>query len=279
LNQALSIVNFAMIDLYGAVKRQLLHRYGGDKRVVTRLRELSQNAIPIFIPCFNNATYCRSMHCQLSKLDKSIIFVDNNSTDDDMLSFLETQGVRSVRLNVNLGPRALIWYKRYFDALPACFCLSDPDLIFNSDMPHSFVEDLLALSERSQFGKVGLALRIDDADKMRETTLKILGASHNIIEWEKQYWVDRYPDNDITAPVYVASIDTTFALYNKKYIAARTGRGFFRALRVAGKYTARHDPWYKDRLISDLEADRYSRLQQFSTSLHKFDADRNARDF
>jgi hypothetical protein len=270
-----------MIDLYGAVKRRLFHRWGGDKRVVTRLHELSQNAIPIFIRCFNNnATYCVSMHSQLLKLDKSaIIFVDNNSTDDDMLSFLETQDVKSVRLNVNLGPRALITHKRYFDALPAYFCLSDPDLIFNSDMPHSFVEDLLALSERSQFGKVGLALRIDDADKMRETTLKFFDANHNIIEWEKQYWVHRYLDSDITAPVYIASIDTTFAVYDRKYIAARTGPGFFRALRVAGKYTARHDPWYKDGLISDLEAERYSRLQQFSTSLHKFDANRNARDF
>ena len=196
-----------------------------------------------------------------------------------MISFLETQSVVSIRLNENLGPRALITYRRYFDALPGYFCLSDPDLIFNPDMPHSFVEDLLALSERSKFGKVGLALRIDDADKMRGTTLKIFGTSYNIIDWEKQYWVRRYQDNIIEAPVYVASIDTTFALYNKKYVTARTGRGFYRALRVAGKYTARHDPWYKERLISDLEADRYSRLQQFSTSLHKFDADRNARDF
>ena len=269
-----------MINFYDALKRRFLRRYGGDERVVTRLQELNQREIPIFIPCFNNATYCRSMHSQLSKFGKtSVVFVDNNSTDGEMISFLETKDIVSICLDVNLGPRALITYKRYFNALPVYFCLSDPDLIFNSDMPHSFVEDLVALSERSQFGKVGLALRIDDAEKMRETTLQIFGASHNIIEWEKKYWVHRYPDNNIEAPVYIADIDTTFALYNKKYITARTGRGFYRALRVAGKYTARHDPWYKERLISDLEADRYSRLQQFSTSLHKFDADRNARDF
>ena len=269
-----------MIDFYAAVKRRLLHRYGGDERVIARLHELSQNEIPIFIPCFNNATYCRSMHSQLSEFGKmSVVFIDNNSTDGDMISFLESQDVVSIRLDINLGPRALITYKRYFDALPNCFCLSDPDLIFNPDMPHSFVEDLLALSERSKFGKVGFALRIDDADKMRETTLRIFGTSRNIIEWEKKYWVRPYPDNSIKAPVYVASIDTTFALYNKKYVTARTGRGFFRALRVAGKYTARHDPWYKERLISDLEAERYSMLQRFSTSLHKFDDDKSARDF
>jgi hypothetical protein len=269
-----------MINLYNALKRRLSHRYGGEERVVTRLHELGQNGVPVFVPCFNNVTYCRSMYRQLLNFGKtSIVFVDNNSTDSEMISFLEEQAVVSIRLNANLGPRALITYKRYFDTLPIYFCLSDPDLIFNPDMPNSFVEDLLALSERSQFGKVGLALRIDDVDKMRETTLNIFGASYNIVDWEKKYWLRRYQDNIIEAPVYVASIDTTFALYNKKYVAARTGRGFYRALRVAGKYTARHDPWYKERLISDLEADRYSKLQQFSTSLHKFDADWNDRDF
>jgi len=269
-----------MTNLYNALKRRFSRRYGGDETVVTRLHELGKNGVPIFIPCFNNVTYCRSMYRQLLQFGKTdIVFIDNNSTDNEMISFLEAQDVLSIRLNANLGPRALIAYRRYFEALPSYFCLSDPDLILNPDMPNSFVEDLLALSERSKFGKVGLALSIDDADKMRETTLKIVGTSYNIIEWEKQYWIHRYQDDIIEAPVYVASIDTTFALYNKKYVTARTGRGFYRALRVAGKYTARHDPWYKDRLISDLEADRYSRLQLFSTSLHNFDAERNARDF
>ncbi len=263
--------NFGMIDIYTSLKRRYSYRYGGDQWVVTRLNELIQNGVPVLIPCFNNVTYCRSMYRQLSKLGKtSIVFIDNNSTDTDMISFLNTQDVVSIRLNANLGPRALIMYKRYFEALPSYFCLSDPDLIFNPDMPNSFLEDLVSLSERSKFGKVGLALRIDDAERMRETTLKIFGTSHNIVDWEKQYWRQQYRDNIIDAPVYVASIDTTFALYNKKYFTARTGRGFYRALRVAGKYTARHDPWYKDRLISDSEADRYSRLQQFSTSLHRF---------
>jgi hypothetical protein len=269
-----SVDNLEMLNIYNSFKRRLSHRYGGDQWVADRLRELGQRGVPIFIPSFNNAIYCRSMYDQLSRMGKRLtVFIDNNSTDSDMISFLNGEDVVSIRLNENLGPRALIIYKRYFDVLPNYFCLSDPDLIFNPEMPNSFLEDLIALSERSKFGKVGLALRIDDADKMREITVKIAGTSFNIVDWERQYWNNKHLDGLIESPVYAARIDTTFALYNKRYFRFRTRRGFYRALRVAGKYTARHDPWYKERLISDLEADRYSRLQQFSTSLHKFDAD------
>ena len=44
--------------------------------------------------------------------------------------------------------------------------------------------------------------------------------------------------------MYAGWIDTTFCLYNKKYFYA--GVNFLDAIRIAGNFTCKHLPWYKD---------------------------------
>ena len=65
------------------------------------------------------------------------------------------------------------------------------------------------------------------------------------------------------APVYRADIDTTLALYNKKFFV-RKKQGFYHGLRVAGKFTARHLPWYRERVITEAEENSYAATQKFS---------------
>ena len=203
------------------------------------------------------------MRNQLLELGiKNIVFIDNGSTDARMIALLRESSDDSIELNENIGPRALIYVKQYFDALPELFCITDPDIIFNEGMPPGFLENFLAISDEARCGKVGLALRIDDAEKMRDVLLSVDNKQSSVIDWEKRHWQMEYKTDVVTDQVFVADIDTTFALYNKRYFRRLN---FYTALRVAGRYTARHDPWYKSRLISDEDAKVYANHQQFST--------------
>jgi hypothetical protein len=181
-----------------------------------------------------------------------------------MRAFILNRNITSIQLDANLGPRALIQFDRYYRELPNYFCITDPDLIFNAAMPRTFIADLVELSERSRFGKVGLALGIDDPDNLIDQKILIGGVEHNIYEWELNLLRKRYFDDIIDDPIYEAIIDTTFAVYNKKYFSRWR---FYRALRVAGRYAARHDPWFKDRLLTESEAELYANTQKYSTFL------------
>ena len=58
-------------------------------------------------------------------------------------------------------------------------------------------------------------------------------------------------------PIYWANIDTTFAVYNKRFF--RRG-DFYSALRFDGRFAAQHLPWYLDsRLPGDRDKEEYYR--------------------
>jgi hypothetical protein len=75
---------------------------------------------------------------------------------------------------------------------------------------------------------VGFGLKIDDLDDTHY--LKEL-----VLEWEKKYWV-----NEIEPNVYIAPIDTTFALYRPEL----KGGSELNALRTGANFIARHLTWY-----------------------------------
>jgi hypothetical protein len=55
------------------------------------------------------------------------------------------------------------------------FCLSNPELIFNSDMPPDALARLEALSRRLRVGKVGFALDISDEEEPSQRQLTVNG--------------------------------------------------------------------------------------------------------
>lgn len=224
-----------------------------------------QARIPVLIPCFDTVTYVRRMVDQLrGRGFRDIVLVDNASDYAPMRDYLEaaeSAGVRVIRLPENRGPHHLVMEPRSLELLPELFCLTDPDLELNPAMPQDFLVDLVGLSRRHGIGKVGLALRIDDREAMTERPLRVGGKEWKIWEWEAQFWehpVEVLPGGD---QVFRAAVDTTFALYNRAFFKPET---FFESLRVAGRFTARHLPWYRDHGLPDEELQHYRSRSRFS---------------
>jgi hypothetical protein len=196
-------------------------------------------AIPIVIICYNNCRYVANTIKQLIKINpnykEDIIIVDNASTCAETVDFLKKTEVKTIINDNNNGPwitqtnNGHIW-----NILPNEFILTDPDLEYNENTPSNFIEILSALSNKYKCKKVGLALRIDDFDKMYQKNNYC--DRNNIYDWEIQFWKNKILDNEYE--LYNAEIDTTFSLINKLYISLNL------IIRVAGNFTARHIPWY-----------------------------------
>ncbi|MFN7306222.1 MAG: glycosyltransferase family 2 protein [Acetobacteraceae bacterium] len=222
--------------------------------------------LPILIPVFNNPSYCRMMVDQLLGRGLSrITLIDNASTSDEMRQLLDAmeQKVRIIRLKRNMGPKYFAKNWLFYLRLPPIFCVTDPDIQFNPHLPAGFLTTLLTLTEEHQIGKCGFALNIRDHHEFRDIRLSFKGQDYDIVSWESQFWQRQIGTTKAGDPVYLADIDTTFALYNKKFFR-RAKLGFYRALRVGGDFTARHLPWYRESGIGKDEEHAYAETQKFS---------------
>ena len=224
---------------------------------ISNLKNNSQ--IPILLIAFNNITYLDNMLKQLEqrKIKNENIWIwDNHSTYPPLFTFYEqiSNTYNLIQNHNNYGPRfftnPLIW-----DLLPDFFAVSDPDLFFNEHMPNDFLEYLKNLTVDLSIFKAGLALDISyDANFNEELLLKMRNVK--IREWEAQFWtspLQKYKNPQI----YKADIDTTFAVYNKKFIT----NGFYNAVRVADNFTCKHLPWYKNNLILEEEEKKLCNTQ------------------
>ena len=218
--------------------------------------------VPVLIPVFNNPTYLRKMIEQLRGVGlPNIVVVDNGSLYPPFLEYLDSlEGrLRVVRLNENSGPRRLFRDTTLYDRLPQYFCITDPDLEFNPELPSDFLQHLTDLATKYRVGKAGFSLDISEPEKLIAVPFQIGEESYHIWEWEAQFWQARLDEED--DPAYRASIDTTFAVYNKEFFRAEN---FLDAIRVAGRYTARHLPWYADHHLPSEEADFYRTASKHS---------------
>lgn len=205
-----------------------------------------QTDITILIPCFNAVTYARGMVEQLRARGlPRLILVDNASTYPPMREYLAAPGpgVTVITQAENKGPRDIFLDPVSLALLPQFFCVTDPDLVLNPEMPKDFIAQLAALTEGLCIGKAGLALDIADRTAMRQEDF-LIGERHwKIWDWEEQFWQEQLDPLREGDPVFRADVDTTFAVYNKRFF----DRGApLKAVRVAGRYTCRHLPWYQD---------------------------------
>ncbi len=225
-----------------------------------------QNELPVLVPCFNNPTYSRMMMDQLRSLGFcKIILIDNASTLPSMREYIShlisIPEIRVILLEENLGPRHCFTDERTLALLPRRFCVTDPDLKFNNALPEGFIGDMAVIAEKFKIGKVGFALEISDHHLMDQSEYDIDGNIKKIWEWEGQFWkdpIDRLSGGDC---VYRASVDSTFALYDQEYFKSED---YTKAFRIAGRFTARHLPWYPDSLPPKDELDSYIKTQRFS---------------
>jgi FkbM family methyltransferase len=218
--------------------------------------------IPVFIPVFNNPTYTANTLRQLDGIGmRNICLIDNNSAYPAMAALLESvdDKVSVLRTGQNKGPRQILESPEYYDLLPDLFCITDPDLEFNAELPEDFLANLVRLTNELKVGKAGFALRIDDAHLMHDGKFEINRKTYHAVEWESQYWKAGLGALRDGSPVYRANIDTTFAVYNKKFFD-RTS--FFDAVRVGGKYACRHLPWYRQSIVGEQELSFYRATQK-----------------
>ena len=236
------------------------------------LGQALQTEIPILIPCFDTVTYVRGMVEQLrTRGFRNIVLVDNASTYEPMRQYLKDPGtgVTVIRQPQNLGPRNVILDPLNFTLLPQFFCVTDPDLTLNPDMPLDFLAQLAALTEQHSVGKAGLALDISDPSAMRDDDFQVSGRHWKIWEWEANFWKTRLGTTASGDPVFKASIDTTFALYNKKFFDPNKP---LNAVRVAGRFTCRHLPWYRDTGLPQAEEEHYRQYARYSHYLRSADS-------
>ncbi|NDB82177.1 MAG: hypothetical protein EB127_05460 [Alphaproteobacteria bacterium] len=216
--------------------------------------------LPVVVIAHNNLHFVKNFIEQLKKYPNPIIIMDNKSDYEPLLAYYkEIQYEMGSRLeirylNENYGSAVFIRLK---DELPKVYILSDPDLKLNPDMPYNFSEIMYNLSNKYKAFKVGLALNISDKDKFLTCSNYIAG--QNIVEWERKYWEERIPDPDYELYRAGKTDNTTFCLINNDYSIQNE-------IRIAGNFTAKHLPWYKDYLETHMPSDELKQWKKNNNS-------------
>lgn len=225
---------------------------------------MNQKHIPIFIPAFNNPYYLEKF-CKQKKVKNNfnIYIFDNKSNYKKTFEFYEKiKGtIKIIQFSENFGPRAFWMIDDLYQRLPEIFCISDPDIEFSYSIPHDFLLKLFDLTNRFQIGKAGFALDIADSRRLVQKKFRHADGWKHIWESEAEHWINEIINDPVGEPIYLADIDTTFALYNKKYFDRSAP---FNAIRVGGRFTARHLPWYVDNAVPDEEREFYDQTALYS---------------
>ncbi|HET8636856.1 MAG TPA: hypothetical protein VFL96_08400 [Acidobacteriaceae bacterium] len=165
---------------------------------------------------------------------QNITIIDNASTYEPLIDYLDKSPHRVVRLHQNLGHLAL-WRSGQFAGIieREKFILNDSDVAPAEDCPVEITELLDEVLERyPRHTKAGLSLRIDDLPDF-------YAFKDQVLDWEKPFWETRLDDGH-----YEAAIDTTFALYRPGVHCDE--ERWWRSIRTAPPYSAIHLPWYQN---------------------------------
>ena len=226
--------------------------------------------VPIVIICYNNYIYLDNMITQLLEINpdfiNNILIMNNMSTCNKTIEYLKNTKCKVLNNNYN-HPR--IWHdinKDIYDSLPDIFITTDPDLEINKNLPINFIEILTELSETYSSGKVGFAIEINDNENIYNYDSYMGMHGVTIFNHENQFWQNRIQNE--TYELYKSCIDTTFCLYNKKY----NNDNFYSAIRVAGNFTCKHLPWYKDSKLFNIYENysMYTNVNQWVSSIARF---------
>lgn len=227
--------------------------------------------IPIIIICYNNYLYVKNTLEQILTINeeyyKNIQILNNKSTCEDTINFLNSVNVTVIHNDSNSGP----WISPYnnkhvYDVLPDKFILTDPDLQLNENIPGNFIEILSNLSDTYDTHRIGFALSIDDFEEFYQGPYT-LGLS--IYDWEKKFWECKI--NNEEYELYYADIDTTFCLINKKNVDNHNC-----SIRIAGNFTAKHLPWYINNKIYNniyqvyVENNRQTKLSTITSLINSY---------
>jgi hypothetical protein len=214
-------------------------------------KTLDPYSIPIVIISWNQLAFLKNMVEKLKKYKNPIIILDNKSTYRPIFDYYKEikkelgEKIEIKLLKENYGSNVYLKIKH---RLPEVFILSDPDIEINKKMPENFAEILYNLSNTYLVYKVGLALELKDKDDFVRCAKK----GNPLYEYQLKYWKERLPNKEYE--IYRSPVDTTFCLVNSKY-KIKDINPIMPAIRIAGNFTARHLPWYKNMLIDMIPSD------------------------
>jgi hypothetical protein len=209
---------------------------------------------PIVIICRDRLAPLRQL---LKWLDKAgytrPILVDNASTYQPLVAFLDRTDIETIRLNKNYGHLAP-WVSgevqtRLESVSPVV--VTDCDVVPDDGCPANVVEHLAGiLLGHTGIDKVGLGLRIDDLPDS-------YGLKDEVVAWESRFW-----EVELAPGIFDAEVDTTFALYRSITIPHSTTR----SLRTGSPYVAHHLSWYADSAQATDEQEYYCKHADPSAS-------------
>lgn len=197
--------------------------------------------VPFVIINFNQLHYLKKLVDFAKKREfKNIVIIDNVSTYKPLLEYYESikNEVTIEKMDQNYGHLVFFNNEEIYNKYgKSFFILTDADIESNENLPENFMRIFFKwiLKRDLSLTKVGFALDTENIPQYYSEREKVL-------KWEKQFW-----ENEIEKNAYLASIDTTFALYRpnpKKYFY--TESHFFRAVRLGGDFTCKHGGWFID---------------------------------
>jgi hypothetical protein len=181
----------------------------------------------------------------------NIVILDNGSSYQPLLDWYATLYTTKVHFcKNNYGPEAIDQVRNYEPefqnkynhiVLNEYHVYTDSDVIPVEDIPDTFIDDMVRLCKIYEIPKLGLSLKIDDLPD--HYPLK-----DRVVRHESSFFEREYID-DTLARLFKAPVDTTFAVNAPGMPCGYSDLAY----RVAGKYFARHEPWYLN--PSDLPAD------------------------
>lgn len=185
---------------------------------------------------FNTRDRYEPLDSMIQWLDKrgftNIIFVDNDSTYPPLLTLFANPNYQLVSLGRNAmhkAPWESMAVRFFTKGRP--YIVSDPDIIPDKDCPVDAIDHFAELLNKyPKYNKVGFGLRIDNLPESNKQR-------NDIVSWEKRFW-DK--TKTVEQNVYIAELDTTFALYRP-----HTWWFLSPSLRTGKPYVAIHEPWYQ----------------------------------
>lgn len=191
--------------------------------------------IPVFVISYNRLDYLLLLISWLERAGfKNINIIDNKSTYQKLIDYFSICPHKVHRMEKNYG-HLVLWDSKKFDEIidNYNFILTDCDILPVEECPHDIVDYFMRiLNKYTNFTKVGLSLKIDDIPDC-------YAFKNQVLEKEKDFWL-----HPLETGLYQAAIDTTLALY-RPGIVPKDPR-WWRSIRTASPYEARHLPWYSD---------------------------------
>jgi GT2 family glycosyltransferase len=184
--------------------------------------------IPVIINNRNLLTWTKAMVEKIKQFDNvgDIIIVDNDSTYEPLIQWYKTNPCEIIYTQRNLGHIGA-WSSGIVDKLNAdYYVVSDPDLGLD-DIPNDALDYLKDNLIHYNLKKIGFGLDWKSVKFDSPYYAHLMGH-------EKNRWTNSKMENDIYFDV---EIDTTFALYSKKYY-------FIGGASTGSPYVAKHFPWY-----------------------------------